>query len=565
MTVNNTASTIAFNGNGANTTFPFAMSLPDEGDLQVFVTDDLGVTRQLATSEYTVVLNPLSGTNPTPDGGTVTYNPSTGPLPVGWVLRLVRVLPQVQDTSISNQSIIYPPVIEQEFDYLTMLIQQGGFTLDRSLKVPLGDPLPQDLPPQADRINQTAFFDGNGDLTAGTPLDGTIMVSAAMQPVVQASTLQEAQTLFGLNKDPRLVTGTYTLVGDDDRRTVSLQGSAFYTVSVGPPASYPSYFVGLIVNNDNRAKTVSVSGFGLPFLIYPMQQVWLSNGPSGWLVSRPGRWFTRVPQQFYVDPVLGSDTSDGLAVGSGAFQTIARAVKVVETDVDGDFTINLANGTHNVGDGVTINKRLPGGNAYKIVGNTTDPSQCIVVLNATTVASSFKIAIRVVDGAVADVRGIQMQGGGGPGGWYCLWCINTAVLTISDITFAPAPQTTTSAHIVCWGAVMNIVGTIRISGGSHAAYHLGAFYNGVVTYNVLGGTTPIQVILTGSVAFPSGFFLSELNSTIINISQVNSYPNAGFAFSTPKAAVVYNAICNVGGAAVPGDLPANVSNGGFFF
>src|SRR5262245_49321211 len=125
MTVTNINSRIVYDGNGVTINWPFAMGVPDASAIDVYVTDDAGNIRQLTPTEFTIVISALTGTNPTPQGGIVTYNPGGSPLPSGWTITIVRNLEPVQSTSIANQSIIYPPIVEREFDYLTMLIQQG--------------------------------------------------------------------------------------------------------------------------------------------------------------------------------------------------------------------------------------------------------------------------------------------------------------------------------------------------------------------------------------------------------------------------------------------------------
>jgi hypothetical protein len=117
--------------------------------------------------------------------------------------------------------------------------------------------------------------------------------------------------------------------------------------------------------------------------------------------------------------------------------------------------------------------------------------------------------------------------------------------------------------VVCWSGTVTVDQSYSIGAGASASYHVGSLYNGVVTYNVLSGAA-INVTLLGAVNFPSGFFLSELNSTIVAVATVN-YVNPGFATSTPKGQAVYNSIINAGGNNIPGDQAPLVSNGGFFF
>lgn len=559
MTVNNDISTLTIPGNGSTTSFSFPMAVPDTDSVQVFVRDSTG-DRQLSPIEFGIVLNPLVGANPTPQGGVVTYNPGGTPLPLGSSLIIARVLEPVQNTTIANQSIIYPPVIEQEFDYLTMLAQQGNRGIDRAIKVPVTDPVPAELPPVPARANQTAFFDAQGNLTAGLPLDDTVMVSAAMQPVVSAATLAQAQTAFGLNKDPRIITNGYVLVPDDDRRLIVAQGAASYLISAGDFSTFPTYFRCIIVNNDTRVKIMNIFGYPVQFKVYPDQQVLITRTNTAWLISRPGRWQAIGPKSLYVDPTAGNDNNDGLAPGSGgAFQTIAKAVSVQETDVDGDFTIQLGDGTYNLTSAVMLNKRLSGSSGYKITGNIATPTNVKIAGPPT---GSPPISFIVSGAAVATLRGMQFVQGAGTAGTYVMWALNGGVLNFGNVVFSPTP--TIAGHVVCWAATVNVIGDYHVGGSSNAAYHMGSFYNAMINFGTLGAPT-ITVTVDAPVQFtPYGWYLSELNATIVTTSPV-SYVNPGNAVGTPKGIAVYNGIVNAGSGAIPGDLPASSSNGGFFF
>jgi hypothetical protein len=551
MTLTNINPEIVYDGNGVTTNWPFAMGVPSASAIDVFVTDDLGAIRQLTPAEFTVTISALTGTNPTPQGGIVIYNPGGIPLPSGWTITIVRNLDPVQNVSLANQSIIYPPVIEKEFDYLTMLIQQGGLGFDRAIKVPLADPLPADLPPQAARKNQTAFFNDNGDLVAGTPLDNTIMVSAAMQPVVQAATVTQAAALMGVYPDPKLITAGYVLIPDDNNRLIVLQGSAYYLLSANDPTSYPIDFRVQVVNNDTRAKLMNIFGYAEQFVVYPDQQVFINRGPSGWVITRPGRWRPTGPKNLFVDATLGSDNiavADGLVSGTGAFQTLLKVTQVFENNLDGDFTINLSNSFHNVpAGGLKLNKRF----TYKIVGNVGTPGNVNISVPAST------IGITVSDGAVLEIHGVTFSSPGSAA--YAMWAFNAGTITFGNLIFGAFPS---GAHVVCWTANLNVDANYSIASGGSAQYHIGCFYNGVTTFNKLGGPS-FTVTLLGPVTFASGYYLSQLNASIVALAI--TYTNAGFATSTPKGNAFYNGIINAGSSAIPGDQAAVTGQGGLFF
>lgn len=200
MTVNVDGSEITYLGNGSTTTFTFPFSTPDIGSIHVLIEDSLGNITEQAPGAFSIVLNPLVGANPTSTGGTVTYPVVGSPLPVGAKIIISRQLARIQPVSLSNQSIIYPPVIERELDYLTMLFQGGVNDFGRAFKVGFGDPFPADVPPVSIRKSQNAFFDSEGNLTPGQVPGGTVFISAAMQPVVAAVNLAAARNLLGLGQ-----------------------------------------------------------------------------------------------------------------------------------------------------------------------------------------------------------------------------------------------------------------------------------------------------------------------------------------------------------------------------
>lgn len=226
MTISTTSSNITYQANGSTTAWTFPFPAVDTKFIQVFLTSISGIITQLPSNAFTIVMNPPIDPNPTSIGGVVNY-PLTGPpLPVGNQINIVRVLPVVQDTSIANQSIIYPPVVEQALDYLTLLDQDSAVTLDRAFKVPPGDPLPDDVPPVGLRANQLAFFDAAGNLTAGQLPPSGVIISAAMQPVVAASTLVLARQAMGLGSMATFSAGLG--LQDNGAGAIQVNGGLFY-------------------------------------------------------------------------------------------------------------------------------------------------------------------------------------------------------------------------------------------------------------------------------------------------------------------------------------------------
>ena len=194
MTVQQTASKITYAADGSTTnwSFPFATQATFP-NIHVYITSAVGSVIEVQPPQFTVTLNAAISPNPTPVGGYVVYPiGNLPPLAVGNSITIARQEPTIQGNSIANQSIIYPPIIEIQFDYLTMVDQQLLDQVNRAVTVPISDPPLAPLPPASVRANQQAVFDANGNMVAGGAVIGTI-ISGVMVPVVTAPTLALAQ------------------------------------------------------------------------------------------------------------------------------------------------------------------------------------------------------------------------------------------------------------------------------------------------------------------------------------------------------------------------------------
>ncbi len=208
MTVSTTLNKIIYPGSGAQTTFSFSFAFPggtatqEAANIQVFYTDTLGnitlLTLGPGATQYQISFNPASGTNPTPVGGTVTYNPSGVPIALGTFLTILRSLPLTQATSLQNQGTLYQPVTEAALDYEMMVSQQVLEVQSRALVVPISDPTPGVLPAVASRKNLFLAFDSSGNPIAALPGGASTPVSSAMAPVVSAASLSAGRTALGL-------------------------------------------------------------------------------------------------------------------------------------------------------------------------------------------------------------------------------------------------------------------------------------------------------------------------------------------------------------------------------
>lgn len=198
MTVSTTSNIITYSGDGADTTWPFTFAIEDDDQIVVSVTDTAGTVTTIAAANYTVVLNAAVAPNPTPVGGVVTYPTSGAPLAVGTKITIERTAALTQPTSLVNQGTLYPTVIEQALDLLTMITQQVNTENTQSIRFAVSDDAHTRLPATAQIAGKYLAFDSSGNPTATAGTTSTNPVSSAMEPVVAAATLALGRTAFGL-------------------------------------------------------------------------------------------------------------------------------------------------------------------------------------------------------------------------------------------------------------------------------------------------------------------------------------------------------------------------------
>lgn len=259
MTITSQTNVVTAQGNGATPTFSYNFLIPEASDAVIIYTDASGNQTTLSLTQYTITgLGNASG-------GTVTY-PIGGPPPIasGTTLTIARILPLVQETSISNQGAFYPQAVESALDYEMMVSQQIENTAQHALVTPIVDPaVPLPLPPAAQRANQILGFDGSGNPIAAQP--SSALVSTAMQPVVDSATLALARTAMGLGTAATENIGT--VIVDDgagnltigtDQVTPLMLKSEFATLASATTTNLGS----VVPNNINITGTNTITSFG---------------------------------------------------------------------------------------------------------------------------------------------------------------------------------------------------------------------------------------------------------------------------------------------------------------
>ena len=134
MALTNTDRKVIHAGNGSATVFPYGFPILSAAHLSVILTDAAGAETTLSPSLYAATGLGSQG------GGSITY-PLDGPaIATGTRLTIVRTVPYMQTTVLSNQGGYYPEVVERRFDEIYMAMQQLAEIVGRTTVSSISDP-----------------------------------------------------------------------------------------------------------------------------------------------------------------------------------------------------------------------------------------------------------------------------------------------------------------------------------------------------------------------------------------------------------------------------------------
>jgi hypothetical protein len=201
---------------GAGTVGPFTIGFRflDNSHLKVIKTDAGGIASTLALDvDYTV----------TGAGGISGSLTLIAVLPVGTQLIIVRSVPATQLADYVQNDAFPAQSHEDALDKLTMIAQEHGNSLDRSIKYPesdtlLGEPV---LPTVASRKNKYLSFDNDGRifLSSGTGADAGLRsdlaasTGSSLAGFIQAGSGAVARTMQGKGRE-RVTPFDFGAVGD---------------------------------------------------------------------------------------------------------------------------------------------------------------------------------------------------------------------------------------------------------------------------------------------------------------------------------------------------------------
>lgn len=192
MTMTSQDTRIVYAGDGTTVLFPVPYNFFGPDELRVYQTTSAGVLSTLVRgTDYTV----------TGGGGTLGYVNAIAAPAVGTAWAIVRSTTPTQQIRIDNADPLPGPTLERMADRLTAIVQEMAAAFRRTLRLP--DQEATDLaamPSATDRASKVLTSDATGAPTWSTLTTGTVAVSVAMQPVVNAATLRTARQLMG-NRD----------------------------------------------------------------------------------------------------------------------------------------------------------------------------------------------------------------------------------------------------------------------------------------------------------------------------------------------------------------------------
>lgn len=411
-------------------------------------------------------------------------------------------------------------------------------------------------------VGTGTYNSGSGMITRTVLLssNSNLLVSFSSPPVVFLTALS-ADFYWPSNRQAK--TSTYTVADADKGAMFALGGAAFYSLSFNAASSYDSNFVVTVVNEDaGRAKNISLTG-GTSFILWPGQVCTVFNDNNTWVVTRDKRWKLTGNLTINVDPTNGNDANDGLASGSSAVQTVARAWAIVQNELDlagNTVTIQLANTTYSSGvifsgDWVGNGKIILDGGGGTITASTSgvDAVWISIPLGTPTTFDQFKIQNATIT-CTSPVNGgdaLHVQSGN--------------VVIGSGVTFGAV---SVGAHIYAdgVGARVYAFSNYTISGGASVA-HIWANEGG---YILQQGST---VTLTGTPLFTwfaAAFSLGTIQAFSMTYS---GGANASTVRYLAAAGMINTGTGNVGtvgggtptAAYFPGGVGGSAVNGGLYY
>jgi len=196
MTVPSSTYRNDYTGTAGTLVFPYTF--------RILADTEIVVTAQYETGDPVVLISYTVDGVGSQTGGNITF--AVAPFDTATLdsLTFTRNPADTQNFDIRNQTSVPRAALEDALDRRTMVSLKQQEEIDRSLKFPITDTgSVLTLPSASQRANKTCIFDSIGGITAGATLASGDVVSAQMEPVVQAASLATARSAMGPWTDVR--------------------------------------------------------------------------------------------------------------------------------------------------------------------------------------------------------------------------------------------------------------------------------------------------------------------------------------------------------------------------
>ena len=178
-------------GDGVTTVLPFSFKVFSDHDVRVIRTDLSGNESDMTiTSQYTVNLNSDQDANP---GGSIALMAAASN---GYLTTVTSQLDYFQPVVLTNAGGFYPKVINDALDRLTILIQQLGEKVSRSLQYSISSPIGDAALPSPAANHIIGWNSAANGFQNYAPSDNTLL-SASLSAASGSSLIGFLQAGFG--------------------------------------------------------------------------------------------------------------------------------------------------------------------------------------------------------------------------------------------------------------------------------------------------------------------------------------------------------------------------------
>ncbi len=368
MTVASTYEPPQFIGDGLTKTFGFPFPYFAATDLAVEIYDTSTggpiapspTLNGIGTYDFTV--NGTADTSGTGETLYATVTLNTAPNS-NQTVSIIRSVPAVQNTSLTNNGPFPAKTIESALDRLTIVLQQALAQTALSIRAPATDPsnVNLTLPAATSRASQLLSFDAAGNITTSAPSAGTVLISTVMQAVVAASTAAAALALLG---GVGASGGLALLGGMQSFATIA----ALRANSAAPAPT--AYIAGYYAGADGGEGT---------FWYNSADRTSADNGGSIIVDAGGHRWYREMGKKVLARQwgAKGDGTTDDTAA-------LQAAINYAQTSYI--LWVDLGEGSYNTTTGITITAngmRLSGNTTYSSSITSSSPNTTLLTIMGT--------------------------------------------------------------------------------------------------------------------------------------------------------------------------------------